>query len=145
VQTMLRTTRFGEIPLDEERVFHFPDGIPGFAGAQSFVVLNADDDPDVYWLQCVGDGSLAFLAISPWLYFPDYEPEINDTDQERLGLESVDDATVLCLLTVDREHELITANLLGPIVLNAVLRRGRQVVLADSRWPLAARLGAAPC
>lgn len=142
MQTMLRTTRFGDIAIDEARVFRFADGLPGFPGARSFLAMNVDGHTDLYWLQCIDDGTLAFLAVSPWEYFPDYEPEIGSADQQALGLERPEDATVLCLLTVDRDAELITANLLGPLVLNTAERVGRQVVLADSNWPLAARLGA---
>jgi flagellar assembly factor FliW len=142
VQTMLRTTRFGDIAVDEARVFRFADGLPGFPGARSFLAMNVDGHTDLYWLQCIDDGALAFLAVSPWEYFPDYEPEIGSADQQALGLDRPDDATVLCLLTVDRDAELITANLLGPLVLNTADRVGRQVVLADANWPLAARLGA---
>lgn len=141
MQTMLRTTRFGDIAIDEARVFHFADGLPGFPGARSFLAMNVDGNDDLYWLQCLEDGALAFLAVSPWSYFPDYEPEVGDADQQALGLDDADDATVLCLLTVDRDAELITANLLGPLVINTARRIGRQVVLADANWPLAARLG----
>ena len=141
MQTLLRTTRFGDIPLDHDRTFAFPDGLLGFPHAKTFLAIDVDDDPDMYWLQCVDDGTLAFLAISPWLYFPDYKPEIDEAEQAALQLDDADDATVLCLLTVDREADLITANLLGPIVLNTAGKLGRQVVLADARWPIAARLG----
>ena len=143
VQTLLRTTRFGDIPLDNARVFDFPEGLLGFPDAQHFLAIDVEDDPDMYWLQCVDDGGLAFLAISPWLYFPDYEPEIDENEQLVLELDQPDDATVLCLLTIDRDADLVTANLLGPIVLNTAAKRGRQVVLADVRWPIAARLGSA--
>ena len=141
VQTLLRTTRFGDIPLDTARIFDFPDGLLGFPDAKHFLAIDVEGDPDMYWLQCVDDGGLAFLAISPWLYFPDYEPEIDEQEQQTLDLDQPDDATVLCLLTIDREADLITANLLGPLVLNTGAKRGRQVVLADVRWPVAARLG----
>ena len=143
VQATLRTTRFGDIAVDEQRVFDFADGIPGFPGATKFLAINVDNDPDLYWLQCIDDGTLAFLAISPWGYFPDYDPEIDEQDQRALGLDEVEDATVLCLLTVDRDAEIITANLLGPIVVNTARKQGRQVVLNDGRWPIAARLGSA--
>ena len=85
MQTLLRTTRFGDIPLDHERIFEFPDGLLGFPGAKRFLAMNVDGDPDMYWLQCVDDGSLAFLAISPWLYFPDYEPEIDESEQRSVA------------------------------------------------------------
>ena len=64
MQTMLRTTRFGDIAIDDARVFHFADGLPGFPGARSFLAMNVDENPNLYWLQCVDDGSLAFLAVT---------------------------------------------------------------------------------
>lgn len=141
MQTLLRTTRFGDITIDERRVFTFEDGLPGFPGATRFLAMTVEDDPDLYWLQCVDDGSLAFLAIVPWQQFPDYEPALTDDDRAHLELVDVDEAMVLCLLTVDRDNDAVTANLLGPIVLNTGRRLGRQVVLTDSRLPLAARIG----
>ena len=143
MQTLLRTTRFGDMAIDNDRVFHFTEGIPGFPLAKSFLPMSVDTDPDIYWLQCIDDGALAFLAVSPWSYFPEYEPEIDENAQRELGLVTADEATVLCLLTVDREAEVITANLLGPIVLNVARKVGRQIVLSDARWPIAARLGSA--
>lgn len=143
MQTLLRTTRFGDLAVDEARVFTFEDGLPGFPQATRFLAMGVDDDPDLYWLQCVDDGGLAFLAIVPWHHFPDYSPVLAGDDLARLRLADAEDATVLCLLTVDHDADAVTANLLGPVVLNTVLRIGRQVVLADSHQPLAAPLGAA--
>ena len=81
VQTLLRTTRFGDVSVDEGRVFAFADGLLGFPTATQFLALDVDDASDIYWLQCVNDGALAFLAISPWAYFPDYTPEIDENDE----------------------------------------------------------------
>jgi flagellar assembly factor FliW len=143
VQTLLRTTRFGDLTVDEQRLFTFEDGLPGFPHATRFLAMHVEDDPDLYWLQSVDDGSLAFLAIVPWHHFPDYEPVLADEDRRRLELVEADEAMVLCILTIDREQDVVSANLLGPVVLNTARRLGRQVVLADAQLPLAARLGVA--
>jgi flagellar assembly factor FliW len=143
VQTLLRTTRFGDLPVDEQRIFTFEDGLPGFPEATRFLAMDVEDDPDLYWLQSVDDGALAFLAIVPWHHFPDYAPVLGGEDRIHLRLDDPDDAMVLCLLTVDHDSDVVTANLLGPVVLNLAGRIGRQVVLADADLPLAARLGAA--
>jgi flagellar assembly factor FliW len=44
---------------------------------------------------------------------------------------------------VNRDNGAITANLLGPLVVNSRTRIGRQVVLNDSKHPLRAPLVAA--
>ena len=139
------TTRFGAIEVPAAETVVFDDGLLGFPAAQRFALIAVDNDSDLYWLQSIDDGSLAFLTTSPWVNFPEYEPDIPDSDREALGLDSPDDASVICLLTVDRDRALVTANLLGPVVINLKSRRARQVVLHDQPWPIDARLGVLPC
>lgn len=138
------TARFGEIEVDEERVITCPEGLPGFPEARRFVLVDVRDTGVFYWLQSLDDPALAFLAAVPWPFFPDYEPELPEADQEALGLESAGDALVLCLLTVQRAERAITANLMAPVVVNRASRVGRQVVLAEAGWPLQAPLPAPP-
>ena len=137
------TERFGELEVADERVLDFPEGLPGFREARRFAMVEVPDNDVFFWLQSIDDPALAFLCTVPWPFFPDYEPELPETDQEALGLTEATDAMVLCLLTVRREEQEVTANLLGPLVVNQRTRTGRQVVLADSTWPLRAPLSAA--
>ena len=137
------TERFGELEVADERVLDFPEGLPGFREARRFAMVEVPDNDVFFWLQSIDDPALAFLCTVPWPFFPDYEPELPETDQEALGLTEAADAMVLCLLTVRREEQEVTANLLGPLVVNQRTRTGRQVVLADSTWPLRAPLSAA--
>lgn len=139
------TTRFGDLDIDPARIVEFDEGLLGFPDARRFALLDANDDGDLYWLQSLDDGGLAFLATVPWTWFTEYEPDIPEPDREQLALESADDASVLCLLTVDREQHVMRANLLGPVVVNVRTRRARQVVLHDGRWPIAALLGEPLC
>ena len=140
---LVATERFGELEVDDERVLDFPEGLPGFREARRFVMVEVPENDVFFWLQSLDDPSLAFLCTVPWPFFPDYEPELPETDQEALELTEASDAMVLCLLTVRREEQEVTANLLGPLVVNQRTRTGRQVVLADSTWPLRAPLSAA--
>jgi flagellar assembly factor FliW len=137
------TERFGDLEIEEERVLTFPEGLPGFPTATQFALIEVPGNEAFLWLQSLEDPSLAFLSAIPWPFFPDYEPEVPDAQQELLELTDADDALVLCLLTVRREEREVTANLLGPLVVNKHTRIGRQVVLADSDHPLRAPLVAA--
>lgn len=135
--------RFGDLDIGADRIIDFPDGILGFPGSRRYALIDSHDSGIYYWLQSVDDPALAFLSVVPWPFFPDYEPELAPGEQDALGLESADDAIVLCLLTVHREQDRITANLLGPLVVNTRSRTGRQVVLAESGYPVRAPLTAA--
>jgi flagellar assembly factor FliW len=137
------TERFGELEVEDDRILTFPDGLPGFPQATKFALIDVHGNEAFLWLQSLEDPTLAFLSTVPWPFFPDYEPEVPDSEQELLGLTDAGDAMVLCLLTIRREEGEVTANLLGPLVVNQRTRVGRQVVLADSDYPLRAPLVAA--
>lgn len=134
--------RFGDIEIADEHVVAFPDGLLGFPESHRFAMIDSHDTGTYFWLQSVDDPSLAFLTVVPWAFFPEYEPDLPEAEQEALQLDNAADAIVLCLLTVHREQKLITANLLGPLVVNARTRLGRQVVLAESGYPVRAPLAA---
>ncbi len=139
----VETERFGDLDVEDDLILTFPDGLPGFPTATKFALVPVSGNEAFLWLQSLEDPSLAFLSTVPWPFFPDYEPEVPDSEQQLLELTDASDAMVLCLLTIRREEGEVTANLLGPLVVNQRTRIGRQVVLADSDYPLRAPLVAA--
>ena len=108
----------------------FEDGIPGFPDHTSFVLVNFVEDGVFQLLQSVDDPDLAMVVASPWIFFPDYEPELTELDRSGLGLENAEDAVVFCSVVVADDSNL-SMNLLGPFVVNKHTRTGRQVVLMD--------------
>lgn len=138
---LVTTERFGDIDVATDRVLSFPDAVPGFPDSHQYVLVDISNDDTFYWLQSVDDPALAFLCAVPWPFFPDYAPEVSDDDQSALALDKAEDAMVLCILTVQREERAITANLLGPVVVNQNTRVGRQVVLMGDEYPVQAPLG----
>jgi flagellar assembly factor FliW len=136
---LIESERLGAVEVDETKVLTFDEGLLGFPDARRFALVDAGDDGTYFWLQSLDDPRLAFLSAVPWAFFPDYEPELSSADSEDLGIDDPAHALVLCLLTFT--DEAVTANLLGPLVVNGVTRAGRQIVLGDSdysaRVPLA--------
>lgn len=63
------------------------------------------------------------------MFFPDYEPEVDDLTVDRLDLETPDDALVLAVVTFGDKPEEATANLMAPIVINRYTREAAQIVL----------------
>jgi flagellar assembly factor FliW len=151
----VESEKLGEIEVDETKVLTFPHGLLGFDDMRRFALVETHDSGFYFWLQSLDDPGLAFLTAVPWPFFPGYEFELPDADRDALGLVEPDDGAdddnptmVLCLLTVDSaaaddpSHE-ITANLLGPLVINTASRMGRQVVLVDGDFTTRAPLVAA--
>ncbi|MGY6499354.1 MAG: flagellar assembly protein FliW [Acidimicrobiales bacterium] len=138
---LIDSDRLGSVDVDDSKVITFDDGLLGFPDARRFALIDASDDATYFWLQAIDDPQLAFLAVVPWAFYPDYEPEVPDPDQERLAIDDPSQALVFCLLTI--ADEMITANLLGPLVVNAATRSGRQIVLANSEYSARVPLAAA--
>ena len=128
----VRTTRFGEVEIDPSRLLVFPHGLLGFARFRTFALLQPDDRGVFYWLQSVEDPELAFVVTDPTAWVPGYQVPIRPGELAELGLERADDATLFAI--VNRRDGSITANLQGPIVLNAASRTGIQLVLSDRSW-----------
>lgn len=134
----ITTTRFGVLDALEDQMVEIDGGLLGFPDASRYVRVEIPDAEGWLWLQSVDDPELAFLAIDAFLFFPGYDLELPDADVAAIGLEQPTDAEVLALVTVRRGDddtiEMITANLLGPLVVNDRTKVGRQVVLSDSQY-----------
>jgi flagellar assembly factor FliW len=131
------SSRFGEMDVRDDAPIDFGGGLLGFASSTSYVVVEIEDDDYYFWLQSVEEPEVAFLATVPWDFFPDYEIDVPDVVQEELGLDDPADSEIFLLLSVQLEGDQpvgITANLLGPIVVNKNLKRARQIVLDGARY-----------
>ena len=116
----------------------FDEGIPGFPDARQFVLSEFDRGGDFRVFQNLDDPDLAMVVAVPWLFFPDYSPELTDMEQRGLELEAPEDATVFCSVTFDEQGGYM--NLLGPFIVNSRTLRGRQIVLTDQDYPVRAVL-----
>jgi len=130
-----KTTRFGAIDVAEDLIITLPEGIIGFEDCTRFVVLHVDDKSPFRWLQSLDDGAVAFPVIEPWNFKADYSPSISDSDAGRLGLTADSPKLVFAIVTVPRKNpRSMTANLLGPLVINPITRQGKQVIVTDEHY-----------
>lgn len=124
--------------IGQEHVLTFEDGIPGFPGSHRFVLIEVAEDSVFHLLQSQDEPEVALVVTVPWIFFPDYAPELSELERASLGIERAEDAIVFCAVTLDAEHQTVYLNLLAPFVVNAASRRGRQVILSDSGYPVRA-------
>jgi len=115
---------------------NFAGGLPGFPDARRFVLVRLGDETSPFSiLRSIDDGGgVEFVVTHPGLFFPDYEPEIDDDTVNRLDLSTADDAILLVIVTVGTPISASTANLLGPIVVNRHTRAAAQAVLSNSGY-----------
>lgn len=137
----VNTLRFGEVEVAEDKVVHFADGIPAFEDEHEFVIVPYDDESPYVFLQSLTTPDLAFLMTVPFIFFPEYEFEIDDENQNKLELTKQEDMVVYTLLTINGgKVKDMTANLMAPVVVNTANMQARQIVLDRSSYTTKHRL-----
>jgi flagellar assembly factor FliW len=130
----IETTRFGTIEVKDGSIVRMPVGMLGFEQCCQFVLLEDRPGSALRWLQSVDDPAVAFIVINPFEFFPEYEVELTDEQADALGLDDPNESVTFTTVTVSREEGKVTANLLGPIVINSRTLQARQIVLEDDRY-----------
>ena len=69
----VKTTRFGPIEVDQQRIIVFPEGLLGFPENKKYVLLQTNDEGNFFWLQSAEIPELAFVVCDPLLFVPDYQ------------------------------------------------------------------------
>jgi flagellar assembly factor FliW len=137
----IHTVRFGDIEVPEEKIVHFAQGIPAFEEEHEFLIIPYEENSPYFFLQSLSSPDLAFLMTIPFLFFADYEFEVDDETERQLGIQRQSDILVYALLTIPQGRvKDMTANLMAPIVLNQRTMQAKQLVLERSRYTTKHRL-----
>jgi flagellar assembly factor FliW len=131
---VIDTSRFGQIDVCDDSIIRMTDGMLGFSGVKDYVLVQHRDGSPFLWYQAVAEPNLAFLVMDPFTFFPDYEVMLSQEDLTALGCAELGDLAVFAVVVIPDNPEEMTANLRGPIVVNAGKRIARQVVLTDERY-----------
>lgn len=130
------TTRFGSLEVEDETVITFPEGIIGFESAKRFILFEQEEGGLFKWLQSVESPELAFVLIQPDEFFPNFSLEISELDASQLQLEDLKTVQIWAIVVIPGDPSKMTANLQGPIVINAAKNIGRQIISSNPRHKL---------
>jgi len=131
------TKKFGSIEIDEKKILTMPEGLPGFPGFERFVLLEDPKTVPFCWFQSIEEPYLALILTNPLLFKKDYVVDLNDfiATREWEGIKSEDLLIYVVVNISEREAETkITANLMGPIVINPKNNEVIQVVISDTDY-----------
>ncbi|BAK81041.1 flagellar assembly protein FliW [Candidatus Arthromitus sp. SFB-rat-Yit] len=106
----------------------FEKGLPGFDGLKNFELV-ALEQVGFFNLSSSEQENISLLLIDPYIYFPNYEIEIDDSTTERLNIKDASDVLVLSVVTLNDDVEKITLNLRAPIIVNLTTGKCEQVIL----------------
>lgn len=137
----IETKNSGTVSIPEGQLVNIPEGLFGFEDYTHYALVESEYPPFM-WFQSTEEKSLAFLIIDPFLVCPDYEADIDDASLKKIGVETPEDIVVMAIVTIPEEGTPVTANLLGPLVINRKNNKCAQVILSDSRWTTKFKIGA---
>ncbi|MDY7432328.1 flagellar assembly protein FliW [Bacillus sp. V26] len=142
---IIHTKYHGQMNVKEEQIILFENGIPGFLEEKQFVILPLSEDSPLVALQSVTSENLAFIVVSPFIFFKNYEFDLDESTAELLDIDNIEDVEVMTLLTMAEPFEKTTANLLAPIIVNRKNMLAKQVVLHDSPYTTKHPIGGESC
>lgn len=133
----IKTERFGEIEINDERIFDFTLPIIGFDNFKKFVIVDINKENIFKWLQSVDDPALAFPIVSVFSMNIDYSIDVPDNVVELLKITNVESVLVMNIASIPQENpQGTTLNLLAPIIFNLENQLAGQVILSGSGYDI---------
>ena len=114
-----------------------PFGMLGFPDVRRFVMLQHKEDSPFFWYQSVDDPMLAFVIMSPFLFKPDYNVDVENGLKEMSWNEKEKQNNLELYVVVNIPKgvpDKMTANLIGPILINNKIHQAVQMVISDSPY-----------
>jgi flagellar assembly factor FliW len=131
---LINTVNFGELEVPEDTIITFKEGLPGFPQIHRFAVLEKDELKPFQYLQALDDPPIALFVINPFLVDPTYEFRLTESDMEDVNSKNSTELEVYAVATIPDDPTQATINLMAPIVINDRDRRGKQVILHESKY-----------
>ena len=128
-----RPTAVAKRPLDGMEI-GFPRGLVGCPEWKRFVFRDVPEQSPIDGLECLDDPAVSLFVVDPRLVHSDYVVDMPELERQLVGLEDADDAVVLAILVIRHNPLIVTANLVGPLVINSRTRLGCQLVLEDVEY-----------
>ncbi len=119
---------FGEIEIQEEHIIKFARGLMGLEEYTKYILIEFSPNSEIYWMQSIENPELCFIVTNPRIFKPDYILDVYEEDLQLIDNPETKDTSILCILNVSLEDQKITANLLGPIVINNTNNKAIQAV-----------------
>ncbi|MBE7702671.1 MAG: flagellar assembly protein FliW [Cyanobacteria bacterium SIG28] len=133
----IETLRFGEIEIDEKRIFNFALPIIGFNELKKFAIIDINKDGIFKWLQSLEDPTLAFPIVSVFSFNVDYSFDIPDNVVETLKIENVESLLVMNIASIPQDNPKgTTLNLLAPLIFNIDKNLAGQVILTGTGYDI---------
>jgi flagellar assembly factor FliW len=130
------SNKLGELEINEDSIIFFKEGILGFENLKKFVIVEHKVGSLLKWLVPIDDSSISFIIIRPEQFKYDYSLNISDDDIKFLDIKSEEDVLIYSIVVVPQDPKKMTANLQGPIVINALNKKAKQIISTNAKHKL---------
>ncbi|MBI5374816.1 MAG: flagellar assembly protein FliW [Candidatus Schekmanbacteria bacterium] len=131
---IFESKNFGTLNIEDKNIVLFVDGLIGFCELKKFIILTPQEDTPFRWLQSLDNPEIVFAIINPLLFFPDYKIKITKADIDLIEAKTLEDIQIYAIVTIPDNFSKLTANLLGPIIINANKCKAKQIVVDNSSY-----------
>ncbi|MBI9076824.1 MAG: flagellar assembly protein FliW [Desulfatibacillum sp.] len=134
----IETTRFGILEVTEDKIISMQSGMIGFGEYKRFIIVQHKGDTPFFWFQAVDEPSLAFVLTNPNFFLPEYNVSPSVVKRETgwdCDPETSEDLELYVTVRIPPDDPRnMTANLIGPIVVNNKTMEAVQLVIAKSKY-----------
>ena len=135
----IKTKIFGDVEISDDKIITFDDGIIGFPDLKHFAIMHDEEkgsDAGIKYFQSVEEPGFAMPVMDPLMVCENYNPQVNDELLTPLGELKDDNIIVLVTVTVPTDLTKMTVNLQGPIIINADEKKGAQIIVEGTDYPV---------
>lgn len=133
---------FGEVSYERNETIQIINGLFGFESYTDYLPLSFQKDDDtMISLQSLEDETLSFILMNPFNICPDYNPRLSKQDLEELEADSPEDISFYVISVIREPSNQSTVNLKAPLVVNALNRKAKQVMLEQPEYTFRHTLG----
>lgn len=110
-----------------------PEGLIGCEMWQRFVLEVVPDTAPLMLLHSLDEERLSFIVADPQMVMPDYQIQLSEADRLALGTPAPETLATIVILNPATQGGAtrVTANMLGPVVINVTTGIARQVIQPD--------------
>jgi flagellar assembly factor FliW len=132
----IATRKFGEIEIEAGKILMMPEGLPGFPGFEKFVLIEDSKTKPFCWFQSVEEPNLALVVMSPFVFKPDYRIDLNDLVKSRNWTVGKEGLLIYVVVNVSVRDKVktVTANLMGPLIINPSTNEVIQFIISDTSY-----------
>jgi flagellar assembly factor FliW len=121
-----------EVQSVQQKRIHFPKGLIGLENYHDFTLSELPDQTLFWLLQSLEDEHFGLVITNPFWFMPGYDFELTESEAEQMGEKK--NLDVFVTVNIAATPENITANLMGPIILDQKTGVGFQTLVSNQKY-----------